>query len=88
MVGWVSQVKKDCQDCLALRAVVEKLVLLALDIQVLAEFVGLQVTREWTGFQDKQVFQAPQVGAAGSAFILKRCKAATSQMALTLLLCW
>lgn len=88
MVAWVSQVKKDYQDCLALRAAVEKWVLLALDIQVLAEFVGLQVTQEWMGFQDKQVFQARQVGAARSALILKRCKAATSLMALTSLLCW
>jgi len=87
MVGWVSQVKKDCQDYLVPRAIVEILVLLALDIQVLVEFVGHQVTQEWMGFKDKQVFQALQVGVAGSALILKRCKAATSQMALSLLLC-
>lgn len=78
--------KKDCQDYLAPRAIVEKLVLLVLDIQVLVEFVGRQVTQEWMGFQDKQVFQALQVGVAGSAFILERCKAAASQMALNLLL--
>lgn len=79
--------KKDCQDYLAPRAIVEKLVLLALDIQVPVEFVGRQVTQEWMDFEDKQVFQALQVGAAGSALILKRCKTATSQMVLNLLLC-
>lgn len=78
--------KKDCQDYLAPRAIVEKLVLLVLDIQVLVEFVGRQVTQEWMGFQDKLVFQALQVGVAGSAFISERCKAAASQMALNLLL--
>lgn len=88
MVGWVSQVKKDCQDYLAPRAIVEKLVLLALDIQVLVEFVGCQVIQEWMGFQDKQVFQALQVGVAGSALILKRCKAAASRMTPNLLLCF
>lgn len=61
MVDWVSQVKKGCQDYLAPRAIVEKLVLLALDTQVLVEFVDHQVTLEWMGFQDKQVFQALQV---------------------------
>lgn len=86
MVGSVSQVKKDCQDYLAPRVIVEKLVLLVLDIQVLVEFVGHQVTQEWMGFQDKQDFQDLQVGVAGSALILKRCKAATSQVAHNLLL--
>lgn len=62
MVGWVSQVKKACQDYLAPRAIEEKLVLLALDTQALVEFVDHQVTVEWMGFQDKQAFQALQVG--------------------------
>lgn len=78
MVRWDSQVKKDCQDYLAPRAITERLVLLALDIQVPVEFVGHQVTQGWMAFQDKQVFQDPRVGFAGSALTLKRCKAAAS----------
>lgn len=74
MVDWVSQVKKVCQDYLAPRAIVEKLALLALDTQVLVEFVDHQVTLEWMGFQDKQVCQALQVGIVGSALTLKRVK--------------
>lgn len=69
MVDWVSQVKKACQDYLAPRAIEENLVLLALDTQVLVEFVDHQVTLEWMDFQDNQVFQALQVGLAGSALI-------------------
>lgn len=61
MVRWDSQVKKDCQDYLAPRAITERLVLLALDIQVPVEFVGRQVTQGWMAFQDKQVFQDPRV---------------------------
>lgn len=86
MVDWVSQAKKGCQDYLAPRAIVEKLVLLALDTQVLVEFVDHQVTPEWMGFQDKQAFQALQVGVVGSALTLKWYKSA-SQMVLNLLLC-
>lgn len=75
--------KKDCQDYQAPRGIVEKLVLLVLGIQVPVDSVGRQVTQGWMGFQDKQVFQALQVGVAGSALNLERCKAATSQMALS-----
>lgn len=71
MVDWVSQAKKGCQDYLAPRAIVEKLVLLALGTQVLVEFVDHQVTPEWMGFQDKRAFQALQVGVVGSALTLK-----------------
>lgn len=71
MVGWVSQEKRVCQDYLAPRAIEESLVLLVLDTQALVEFVAHQVTVEWMGFQDKQVFQALQVGIAGSALTLK-----------------
>lgn len=73
-MGWVSQVKRVCQDYLAPRAIEESLVLLVLDTQALVEFVDHQVTVEWMGFQDKQVFQALQVGIAGSALTLKREK--------------
>lgn len=53
--------KKVYQDYLAPRVVLERLVLLALGIPVLLDFVGHQVTQGWMVFQDKQVCQALQV---------------------------